>query len=104
MPGRREKLVEMLAANPTDSFLIYALALDEAGAGETAAATNRLRSLVQSDPSYVPTWFQLGRLLFEQGENDEASAVLQRGIEVAASAGDAHAASELRGLLAQITG
>lgn len=103
MPGRREKLMEMLAANPTDSFLIYALALDEAGAGESAAATSRLRGLVETDPSYVPTWFQLGRLLLEQGESDEAASVLQRGIEVASRAGDAHAASELRGLLAQIT-
>lgn len=104
MPGRREKLVEMLAANPTDSFLIYALALDEAGAGESAAATSRLRGLIETDPSYVPTWFQLGRLLLEQGATDEASSVLQRGIEVATRAGDAHAAGELRGLLAEITG
>ena len=104
MTGRREKLLAMLQENPADSFLIYALAMDEAGAGETAAAVDRLRGLSESAPDYVPTWFHLGRLLLEQGETDQAADVLRQGSQVATSAGDAHAASEIAGLLAQVAG
>lgn len=104
MLARRDKLLAMLKDNPADSFLVYALALEEAKAGENTSAIERLTGLTATDPSYVPTWFQLGRLLADQGDVARAVEVLDRGEQVAVAAGDAHAASELRGLLSQLSG
>ena len=97
--SRRAKLEAMLQADPTDSFIHYALAMDYLNAGEHEAARTRLVALAQSDPHYVPTYFQLGRVLQMLDELAECRDWLERGIQVAHTSGDAHAAGEMRGLL-----
>lgn len=99
---RREKLEALLAESPDDAFLRYALALAYAAEGDQPAACARLESLVESDPQYVPAYFQLAQLHVEQGQSDLAKPVLGRGIEAARRAGDSHAEGEMRGLLEQL--
>jgi predicted Zn-dependent protease len=99
MATRREKLEAMLVDAPDDTFLHYALAMDDAGAGQVAPAIDRLRGIVARDPGYVPTYFQLGKLLLDSGDEAAGKLVLESGIGVAEAAGDDHAADELRGLL-----
>jgi Tfp pilus assembly protein PilF len=100
--SRREKLEAMLAQSPDDTFLRYALALAFVSEGQPAAARERLEALIQTDPHYVPTYFQLAQLHANQGETDLAKPVLARGIEMARRAGDTHAEGEMRGLLEQL--
>jgi predicted Zn-dependent protease len=99
MATRREKLEAMLVDAPEDSFLHYALAMDDAGTGQVTLAIDRLRGIVTRDPKYIPTYFQLGKLLIDAGDDDAGKSVLESGIGVAEAAGDDHAADEMRGLL-----
>ena len=99
---RREKLEAMLVESPNDTFLKYALALAYVSEGNPSEAQERLVALVQSDPHYVPTYFQLAQLHVSQGQTDRAKPVLARGIETARRAGDTHAEGEMRGLLEQL--
>jgi Tfp pilus assembly protein PilF len=100
--SRREKLEAMLAQSPDDTFLRYALALAWLSEGNPSAARSGLEALLESDPHYAPAYFQLAQLQVGQGESDRAKTVLVRGIEAARRAGDAHAESEMRGLLEQL--
>lgn len=100
--NRREKLETMLAASPGDSFLSYALALTFASEGNAAAARDRLATLLENDPQYVPAYFQLAQLHVQLGDGDQAKPVLARGMETARRAGDLHAEAEMRGLLEQL--
>jgi Tfp pilus assembly protein PilF len=99
---RREKLEAMLIQSPNDTFLRYALALAYVSEGNPSAAQERLEALVESDPHYVPTYFQLAQLQASQGQADRAKPTLTRGIEMARRAGDTHAEGEMRGLLEQL--
>jgi Tfp pilus assembly protein PilF len=100
--NRREKLEALLVDSPLDSFLRYALALAIASEGDSSAACGRLTSLLESDPLYVPAYFQLAQMQVALGASDRAKPVLTRGIEVARRAGDSHAEGEMRGLLEQL--
>lgn len=101
--NRRQKLEAMLADSPDDSFLRYALAMQCATDGDDAAAVAGMNVLIESDPHYVPAYFQLAQILVRLGENDHARQTLARGIEMARRAGDDHAEGEMRGFLEQIT-
>lgn len=97
--SRRAKLEALLAETPDDTFLNYAWALQVAGEGEPDLAIERFDRLIETDPHYVPTWFQLGQLLAKRGDSDRARQILVQGIEVARRAGDDHAEGEMRGFL-----
>lgn len=100
--SRRSRLEEMLRADPADIFLHYALALEDLSEGNPAAARQRLEGVLQRDPKYVAAYFQLGQVLAEAGESDQARSVLERGIIAARETGDAHAESEMSGFLATL--
>ncbi len=94
--SRREQLEEMLQADPGDPFLRYALAMDFATSGETAAAEARLSELIVDEPDYVAAYFQLGQLHANQADPVSAIDVLDKGIAVAVRLGDRHAEGEMR--------
>jgi predicted Zn-dependent protease len=102
--SRRDKIEALLKDDPNDAFLLYALALEDRGAGDFASAISRLKSLRDSQPGYVPTYLALGQLLAQEAAIDEARTVLRDGIAAASSAGDDHAAGEMRSLLQEIGG
>jgi predicted Zn-dependent protease len=102
--SRKEQIEEMLALDPNDSFLRYALAMEHAGAGQDEEAAKCLRELLARDPDYVAAYLQAGRTLIRLGEDAEACAVLRTGIAVANRAGDEHAAGEMAGFLASVEG
>ena len=58
-----------------------------------------LAALTAAEPDYVPAWFQQGQLLAQEGQTDEAAAVLRQGIEAARRTGDEHALAEMTGFL-----
>ena len=101
--NRREKLEALLAEAPEDSFLRYALAMQYGAEGNPSAAIAGLEALLETDPHYVPAYFQLAQFLVQANRTDEAKPRLARGIEMARRAGDAHAEGEMRGLLEQLS-
>jgi predicted Zn-dependent protease len=97
--GRRERLEEMLREAPDDPELRYMLAMEDAAAGDDAAAVRAFEELLARCPDYPPGYHMLARTLQRLGRDTEAVAVLQRGIPVAAKRGDLHAAGEMQQLL-----
>jgi thioredoxin-like negative regulator of GroEL len=102
LPSRREKLETMLADDPRDTFLRYAVALELEKEGDHAGSLARLAELQRDVPPYVPAFFMAAQQLVAQDRITEARTVLRDGIEQARRQGDAHAASEMSELLAQL--
>ncbi len=97
--SRREQLEQMLAADPEDVFLQYAVAMAYSSEGNEATCLRRLDTLIENSPDYVAAYFQSGQLLAGAERTDEAQSILQRGIAVAKRVGDQHAESEMLGFL-----
>lgn len=96
----RDKLEAMLAEDPADQFLRYALALELDKAGEHERSLE-LMSKLQGE-SYVPAFFMAGQQLTRLERINEARSVLREGIEVADRTGDTHAAGEMREFLTSL--
>lgn len=101
---RMDQLEAMLAAEPGDAFLRYALAMEHASAGDEATCADQLLALIESTKSdpYVPAFLMAGQVLYRLGRDDQACAVLRLGIEAAHRAGNDHARGEMEGLLSSI--
>ena len=65
--SRRQRLEEMLAEDPTDSFCRYGLAMDYASAGEDETAAKVFAELLRMSPEYVPAYLQAGQVLARLG-------------------------------------
>jgi predicted Zn-dependent protease len=98
---RMQQLEELLALDPADAFVHYALAMEYATAGDEPEAARRLRELASSH-AYVPAFLQAGQVLARIGRAEEAAAVLRQGVAEATRQGDTHAAGEMAGLLATL--
>lgn len=94
--NRIEKIKEMLAQSPGDSFLQHALALEYVKEGNDAGAKAVFEQLLQVNESYVGSYYHLAKLLERTGERDEALRTYQKGMQVARQAGDTHAYNELQ--------
>jgi thioredoxin-like negative regulator of GroEL len=97
--SRRERLEAMLKEDPTDPFLRYGLAMEYVGAGNDDIAARHFADLLKASPDYVAAYFHAGQALVRLGRDDEARAILQKGIGAAQKKGDSHAASEMQGFL-----
>lgn len=95
-------LEKMAGARPGDPFPQYGLAMEYRKLGQHAQARAAFDRLLQAHPDYVPSYLMYGQMLSAQGEPAEARAILQRGIEAARRAGDAHAEGELEQALGEL--
>ncbi|RYF94843.1 MAG: tetratricopeptide repeat protein [Chitinophagaceae bacterium] len=93
---RLEKLKEFLKANPGDSFLNHALALEYLKLDDVNAAKEVFESLLERDPGYVGSYYHLAKLFEANGETDLAIKWYEKGIVKAKEAGDGHALNELK--------
>ena len=89
----------MLAEEPQDTFLRYALAMELKNEQEFDNSEGMFRELMRDEPPYVPAFFMLGQQLVGQDNINEAIVVLQKGIDHAQQQGDLHAAGEMTELL-----
>ena len=96
---RRQKLEQFLAANPNDAFTRYGIALECIKEGDLPAAESHFQSLLKANPDYVPGYQMYAQTLAQNHRADEARSILTRGIQAAIRAGNAHARSEMEGLL-----
>ncbi len=93
---RIEKLKEMIAKDPNDSFSRYALALEYNGSGETSAAVEILEELIRLDSKYLAAYHQLGILLSKLNRTQEAKQVYRHGIDLAVELKEEKEANEMR--------
>lgn len=100
---RIEKLKQFLQANPTDSFLQHALALEYIKLGNDDKARKLFEELLKREPGYVGSYYHLAKLLERTEQTDEAITVYEKGMEESKKAGDNHAFGELRGAYEELT-
>jgi Tfp pilus assembly protein PilF len=100
--SRIEKLLAFIESSGKDSFLQHALALEYIKIGDDEKARNLFNELLLREPSYVGSYYHLGKLLERVGDLEKAIRIYQRGMEEAKRAGDQHALNELRGALEDI--
>ncbi|MGG9972410.1 tetratricopeptide repeat protein [Ferruginibacter sp. SUN002] len=94
---RISKLKEFLAANDKDSFLQHALALEYIKIGNDDEARNLFNEILLREPTYVGSYYHLGKLLERVGETAKAIKIYERGMMEAKRAGDNHSYNELQG-------
>src|SRR5438046_6019883 len=99
---RIEKLLEFIKANGKDSFLQHALALEYIKIGNDEEARKLFNEILLREPSYIGSYYHLGKLLERVGDFDRAIRVYKRGMEEAKKAGDDHTYGELMGALEDI--
>ncbi len=99
---RREKLLAMLAKQPEDAFLHYALAMELVKDGDPDAALASFDAALKLDAGYVAAYYQKANILIFMGRTEDARTTLDAGISAARAKGDAHSEEELRTLLSTI--
>ena len=93
---RIAKLKEFLAANPNDSFVQHALALEYVKAGDDNTAKALFENILNKEEGYVGSYYHLAKLLERSDSIKEAIAIYEKGMLMAKAAGDQHAYNELR--------
>lgn len=91
---RITQLKEFLSGNPSDPFLLHALALEYIKIGDDSAARLLFEDILAADPGYIGSYYHLAKLLERTGQHELAKQWYERGIQQAA--GDPHALRELR--------
>ena len=100
---RIEKLQEFLQANPQDSFVKHALALEYIKLGNDEAAQSLFEEILNREPGYVGSYYHLAKLLERNDKTEEAIKWYEKGMEETKKAGDNHAFGELRGAYEELT-
>ena len=91
-----EKLKSFLMSSPEDPFLKHALALEYIKLGNDREARLLFLEILNTDPSYIGSYYHLARLLERTGETENAKNWYEKGMIAAKQAGDNHAYNELQ--------
>ena len=97
--SRRQMLEEFVAQKPDDAFSRYGLALECMNSGDSSAADQHFRVLIERSSGYIPGYQMYGQFLAREQRVAEARQVLAAGIAAADKAGNAHARSEMEEFL-----
>ena len=97
--SRLQQIESMLEDEPNDPELRYMLAMEHASGGNDAEAVRSFQELMGRCPDYAPAYHQAGRALVRLNRLAEAREVLGKGIPIALSANNQHAAGEMQELL-----
>ena len=94
---RLEQLFGFLAANPKESFVLFAIAKEYEKADNTEKALEYYLKIQEFDEKYVGLYYHLGKLYEKMQRTSDAILTYNQGIKIAQAAGDRHAWSELAG-------
>ena len=97
-----ERLKEIVALDPKNSFARYGIAMEWVSRGETAAALSEFETLLANNPDYTPGYFMAAQTLASAGRKPEAIERLKAGIACAARDGNSHALSEMQAMLDEL--
>ena len=97
--SRIEKLQEYMKTSGKDSFLQHALALEYIKVGDDDEARKLFNEILLREPTYVGSYYHLGKLLERVADFERAIRVYKRGMQEAKKAGDNHSYNELNGAL-----
>ncbi|MEM7106212.1 MAG: tetratricopeptide repeat protein [Bacteroidota bacterium] len=94
---RLDLLKKYLADAPGDPFLLFAVAKEYEKLEEKDSALSYYLRLKQEDPTYVGTYYHLGKLYESKGEIENAFFTYKAGMVVAKNAGDQKSLEEIAG-------
>ncbi|MEO6759901.1 MAG: tetratricopeptide repeat protein [Saprospiraceae bacterium] len=95
MTQRLTYLHQLLATNPLEPFVLFAVAKEYEKMGDQAQALEYYQQLYRTNPTYVGLYYHLGKLHEQAGRLEAAVIIYQEGMEIARQAGDTHARNEL---------
>ena len=104
MIERIEQLRALLAEEPGDAFVRYAIALELKRAGDMEGAAKDLEALLHDDPKYIACYYQLALILADLGRTHEAVHVCEIGSLHCITTGDRKARAELLELKNALSG
>ncbi|MDQ6843125.1 MAG: hypothetical protein M3Z92_02060 [Bacteroidota bacterium] len=93
---RIQKLKEYMKSAQKDSFLQHALALEYIKVGNDMEARTLFNDILKREPTYIGSYYHLGKLYERLGDIPKALRVYERGMEEARKAGDQHSYNELQ--------
>jgi tetratricopeptide (TPR) repeat protein len=102
MNNRLPQLLQFYEEDPSDEFILFALAQEYQKSGDLAQALHFYQILYNSSPSYVGTYYHLAKLHLQLQSQASAIDTLKEGIKVAQAAQDHHALAELQNLLLNV--
>lgn len=93
---RINKLKEYMKTAQKDSFLQHALALEYIKVGNDIEARSLFNDILKREPTYIGSYYHLGKLYERLDNIPKALRVYERGMEEARKAGDQHSYNELQ--------
>lgn len=93
---RIDSLLLLLEKSPDDSFLQHALALEYMKRGDDTEARRLLERVLENDPGYEGSYYQLAKLLERAGDPEAAVKYYKRGMTAALNSGNRRAFNELQ--------
>ena len=96
MPTRLEQLQQMLAQEPNDEFLQYAISLEYFSVGNFTKALECFKIILNTKPDYLAAYYQTGKCYEELKQIEEAKNIYNRGIELAQKQNKNKTFNELR--------
>lgn len=94
---RLQQLKTFLQNSPDDAFILFAIAKEYEKLGDREQSLSYYTQLTEKQPDYVGTYYHLGKLQEQLGQPATAFQTYKKGIAIAKSQNDQHAASELAG-------
>jgi len=94
-------LKQYIIDEPDEPFNIYALATEYAEE-EPLTALNYYELLLEKHPSYLGTYYQLGKLYFSIGLKEKAKMTFEKGIDLAIIKQNSKTLNELRSALNEL--
>ena len=92
--GRIALLKKYIEEEPENPFNAYALAMEYYDT-EPASALRLLQDLLSTHPGYLPSYYKVAHLLWEEEKWDQAEGAFIKGIQLAKEYSDSKALSEL---------
>ena len=92
---RLDTLLTMLATEPTDAFLLFALAKEYETAGNDAEALGFYLKCRSHNPDYVGLYYHLAKLYERKQQIDTAITIYDAGMAVAKAQNNRHAWNEM---------
>ncbi|MGH2566180.1 MAG: tetratricopeptide repeat protein [Ginsengibacter sp.] len=89
-------LKEYMQKEQDDSFLQHALALEYLKIGKDEDAKKLFNEILEREPTYIGSYYHLGKLLQRTGDPVNALKVFEKGMSIAKAAGDQHSYNELQ--------
>ena len=96
MSTRLEQLQQMLAQEPDDEFLRYAIAIEYVSVSNFEKAIDCFKNILHTNSKYLAAYYQLGKCYEELKQYDNAKNIYIKGIELAQKQSKTKTLNELR--------